>query len=86
MCHVNYGVPAEYEESHLPGAIHLDTNTLESSRDWNRRPPPDLRLALLELGITHDTTVIVWRVDYDLPLEAAGPQQGEARTLPVEWP
>jgi len=60
LCHVNYGVPAEYEESHIPGAIHLDTNTLESAKDWNRRPPRDLRLALLELGIAHDTTVIVY--------------------------
>ena len=29
LFHVNFGAPAEYEESHLPGALHLDTNQLE---------------------------------------------------------
>ncbi len=26
LLHVNFGVPEEYEEGHLPGAIYLDTN------------------------------------------------------------
>ncbi len=63
VCHVNYGVPAEYQESHLPGALHLDTNTLESSRDWNRRSPQALEAALLEMGVTCETTVIVYGRD-----------------------
>ena len=39
LFHVNFGVPEEYAESHLPGAVYLDTNWLEDPADWNRRPP-----------------------------------------------
>ncbi|GMQ85079.1 MAG: rhodanese-like domain-containing protein [Acidimicrobiia bacterium] len=61
--HVNYGVPEEYERGHIPGAIHLDTNTLESATDWNRRSPEDLEAAIIQLGISRDTTVIVYGRD-----------------------
>ena len=59
LFHVNFGVPEEYAENHLPGALYLDTNQLESPRDWNRRPAEDLDAAVRALGITHDTTVIL---------------------------
>ena len=52
LFHVNFGVPEEYADSHLPGALYLDTNLLESPRDWNRRSPEDLDAALRVLGIT----------------------------------
>jgi thiosulfate/3-mercaptopyruvate sulfurtransferase len=61
--HVNFGVPEEYEESHIPGALYLDTNRLESPEDWNRRSPEELEQALCSLGVTHDTTVIVYGRD-----------------------
>jgi 3-mercaptopyruvate sulfurtransferase SseA len=61
--HVNFGVPEEYEENHIPGALYLDTNRLESPDDWNRRSPEELEEALCLLGITHDTTVIVYGRD-----------------------
>ena len=54
---------AEYEEGHIPGAFYLDTNRLEDPADWNRRPPEALDAALRSLGITHDTTVIVYGRD-----------------------
>src|SRR5205823_13322704 len=63
LFHVNFGVPEEYEESHIPGALYLDTNRLESPDDWNRRSPEELEEALCSLGITHDTTVIVYGRD-----------------------
>ncbi len=63
LFHVNFGVPEEYEESHLPGALYLDTNRLENPIDWNRRTPEELEVALRALGITHDTTVIVYGRD-----------------------
>jgi molybdopterin synthase sulfurtransferase len=63
LFHVNFGVPEEYEESHIPGALYLDTNRLESRDDWNRRSPQELEQALCSLGITHDTTVIVYGRD-----------------------
>jgi len=63
LFHVNFGVPEEYEENHIPGALYLDTNWLEDSSDWNRRSPAELEAALLRLGITHDTTVILYGRD-----------------------
>ena len=43
LLHVNFGVPEEYEEGHLPGALYLDTNQLEDSlNDWNRRSPAEI--------------------------------------------
>ena len=63
LFHVNFGVPEEYEEDHLPGALYLDTNRLEDPVDWNRRSPEALEAALRALGITFDTTVILYGRD-----------------------
>ena len=63
LFHVNFGVPEEYAENHIPGAQYLDTNWLEDPADWNRRAPAALGEALNALGITHDTTVIVYGRD-----------------------
>jgi thiosulfate/3-mercaptopyruvate sulfurtransferase len=63
LFHVNFGVPEEYEENHIPGALYLDTNRLESSDDWNRRSPKELEQALCSLGISRDTTVILYGRD-----------------------
>ena len=63
LFHVNFGVPEEYEENHLPGALYLDTNRLENPTDWNRRSPAELGAALRELGITFDTTVVLYGRD-----------------------
>jgi thiosulfate/3-mercaptopyruvate sulfurtransferase len=62
--HVNFGVPEEYAEGHLPGALYLDTNWLEDPDNiWQRRTPAELDAAVRALGITHDTTVIVYGRD-----------------------
>jgi thiosulfate/3-mercaptopyruvate sulfurtransferase len=63
LFHVNFGVPEEYEEGHLPGALYLDTNWLENPIDWNRRSPAEIEAAVRALGITHDTTVVVYGRD-----------------------
>jgi molybdopterin synthase sulfurtransferase len=63
LFHVNFGVPEEYEEGHLPGALYLDTNRLENPVDWNRRSPEELEEGLRALGITHDTAVILYGRD-----------------------
>ena len=63
LFHVNFGVPEEYEEDHLPGALYLDTNQLENPEDWNRRTPEELEVALRSLGITSDTTVVLYGRD-----------------------
>lgn len=58
--HAHYGNYEDYEEGHIPGAISLNTNGLEASDTWNRRPPWELKDTLQKHGITHDTTVIVY--------------------------
>jgi molybdopterin synthase sulfurtransferase len=63
LFHVNFGVPEEYEENHIPGALYLDTNRLENPDDWNRRSPEELEEELCLLGVTHDTTVILYGRD-----------------------
>jgi thiosulfate/3-mercaptopyruvate sulfurtransferase len=63
LFHVNFGVPEEYAEGHIPSALFLDTNWLEDPADWNRRSPEVIDAALRGLGITHDTTVVVYGRD-----------------------
>jgi 3-mercaptopyruvate sulfurtransferase SseA len=63
LLHVNFGVPEEYEEDHIPGALYLDTNLLENPDGWNRRSPEELEAALCSLGVTRDTTVILYGRD-----------------------
>lgn len=63
LIHVNFGVPEEYEEAHLPGALYLDTNQLENPLDWNRRSPEEIEQALTALGITRRTTVVLYGRD-----------------------
>ena len=63
LFHVNFGVPEEYEDGHLPGALYLDTNWLENPVDWNRRTPEELEEALRSLGITYDTTIVLYGRD-----------------------
>jgi 3-mercaptopyruvate sulfurtransferase SseA len=61
--HVNFGVPEEYQAGHIPGAVHLDTNVLETDSTWNRRSREELEAALLAHGITHDKTVVLYGRD-----------------------
>ena len=63
LFHVNFDLPEEYADGHLPGALYLDTNQLEGPPDWNRRSPEELDAALRTLGISHDTTVILYGRD-----------------------
>jgi thiosulfate/3-mercaptopyruvate sulfurtransferase len=63
LFHVNFGVPEEYAEGHIPSALYLDTNWLEDPANWNRRSPEAIDAALRTLGITSDTTVVVYGRD-----------------------
>ena len=60
ICHAHYRNRGAYEEGHIPGAIDMDTNTLESAETWNCRSPRELKETLEMAGITHDTTVILY--------------------------
>jgi thiosulfate/3-mercaptopyruvate sulfurtransferase len=60
ICHSHYGYEQDYHDGHIPGAIPLNTNDLESTETWNRRSPGELKTALLQHGISHDSTVVVY--------------------------
>jgi thiosulfate/3-mercaptopyruvate sulfurtransferase len=60
ICHCSYMYREDYEHGHIPGAVHLDTLGLESPKTWNRRSAEEIEQTLLGLGITQDTTVIVY--------------------------
>ncbi|MBD3380304.1 MAG: thiosulfate sulfurtransferase [Candidatus Omnitrophica bacterium] len=60
VCHAHYRNREDYEKGHIPGAVPVDTNSLESQKTWNRRSPEELEKALGEAGIASDTTVILY--------------------------
>ncbi len=78
ICHAHYRNRDAYLSGHIPGAIDIDTNALESTRTWNRRSPEEIRKTLLDHGIDSDTTVIMYGKymdpdsDDEFPGSAAG--------------
>jgi len=60
ICHAHYRNRDAYLSGHIPGAIDMDTLALEAPETWNRRSPEELEKALLQHGITADTTVILY--------------------------
>ncbi|MFW6206063.1 MAG: rhodanese-like domain-containing protein [Gemmatimonadota bacterium] len=60
VCHAHYGNLDDFAKGHIPGAIPLDTNQLESPETWSRRSAAELETVLPSLGIRHDTTVVVY--------------------------
>jgi thiosulfate/3-mercaptopyruvate sulfurtransferase len=62
----NWGSAAEspdYNKGHVPGAIHVDIASIEEEPDWNLKSARDVEKSLLDLGITKDTTVILYGAD-----------------------
>lgn len=78
LVHAHYRNRDAYLSGHIPGAIDMDTNALESPETWNRRSPQELKKALEEHGITADTTVVLYGKfmfpdnDDEFPGSAAG--------------
>lgn len=78
LCHAHYRNPKDYELGHIPQALALDTNSLESTETWNRRSPEELQKVFEEMGITSDTTVILYgrfsfpKNEDDFPGSSAG--------------
>jgi len=78
ICHAHYRNREAYLSGHIPGAIDLDTLALESPETWDRRTPEELKTALIQHGISSDTTVLVYGKymdpdnDDEFPGSAAG--------------
>lgn len=60
ICHAHYRNRKAYLSGHIPGSVDIDTLELESPETWNRRTPAELKAALENLGITNDTTVVLY--------------------------
>lgn len=60
VVHAHYRNRDAYLSGHIPGAIDLDTNDIESTDTWNRRSPDELKRAFEAHGITADTTVVMY--------------------------
>ena len=60
VCHAHYRNREAYLGGHIPGAIDLDTQALESPETWNRRSPRELEEAFMQHGITAGTTVVLY--------------------------
>ncbi len=57
---VGCGAPQSSVPVHIPGAGYIDTNRLEQAPLWNKVHDPQLLQLLLEHGIRHDTTVLLY--------------------------
>lgn len=53
----------DYNNGHIPGAIHVNTDSIEEGPIWNLKSPEEIEQAMLELGITKDTVVILYGPD-----------------------
>lgn len=53
----------DYNIGHIPGAVHVDIASIEGEPYWNLKTPEEVEQAMLELGVTKDTTVILYGSD-----------------------
>lgn len=53
----------DYLKKHLPGAIHINTDSIEEGPVWNLRSPEELAKAFARYGIDTDTTLILYGPD-----------------------
>lgn len=60
LLEAGYGLRAQFEQAHIPGAAYLDTDDIEHAPRWLKAPDHELLAVLLSHGIRHDTTVILY--------------------------
>ena len=51
---------ADYLTAHIPGAIHINTDTIEEGPVWNYRSADEVKKSLEDYGITKDTIVLLY--------------------------
>lgn len=57
----SWGEGKVYNQNHIPTAVHLNTDLLESeARRWNYLPADEIRANLLSIGVTADTPVVLY--------------------------
>ncbi len=49
-----------YQEGHIKGAFHMNTDSVEEEEYWNIRTPEEIEALAAQYGITKDTTVICY--------------------------
>lgn len=60
------GEEKQYDRGHIPGALHVDTGDIEADEAvsprgyWRLRPAPQIAALLARLGVSRDTTVVVY--------------------------
>lgn len=60
----SYGNDKQFKKGHIPGAVHINTNDVESeANQWNLVTAKKMKQLLLKNGVTHDTTLIVYSTD-----------------------
>ncbi len=57
---VNWGPPTKYLFGHIPNSLYLNTDDIESKPWWNHVSAADLTKTFQSLGITENTTVILY--------------------------
>ncbi|MGO1469856.1 MAG: sulfurtransferase [Tissierella sp.] len=53
----------DYNTGHIPGAVHVDIASIEGEPFWNLKTPEEVGQAMLDLGISKDTVVILYGSD-----------------------
>ena len=57
---IGFGAADAFAAGHIPGAGYIDTAQLETGPLWNKVPDAALEQLLLEHGIRHDVTVVLY--------------------------
>jgi 3-mercaptopyruvate sulfurtransferase SseA len=68
---VGNGGEDAYRQGHLPGAVYLDTKSIESAPTWNVLPMEDLAEILASHGIRRESTVLLYGRRLDAAARAA---------------
>jgi Rhodanese-related sulfurtransferase len=60
----SYGNDSTFKKGHIPGAMHINTNSVESeANQWNLLSAKQIEKLLLKHGVTSKTTLIVYSTD-----------------------
>lgn len=60
LIEVGNGGPGQFAHAHIPGAVYLDTTQLETGPHFNKVADHTLLGLLLQLGVRHDSTVVLY--------------------------